>query len=808
MNKSKFLKLINHLTFNNSCFYDSNIIKLSNYENKEDICEQIYKYQELMNYISPNNTMEFIYFNRKSIHKILYQKEKLIDLLNVDIEKTKLSHFLYLDLLIQDDRDFVNYTYSFGYIKTLYDKLNDNKYIYNNKLVISKIILDLCEKYKEFNEEEIDEKKKKENNDNIEKINNDLAPKFKVEIKEKINKIYIDIILDLIKNEKLKDDIFASNILEQLEIESINITKEMFEEINNTLNIENINEKYLISTNKDLLDLEKINFYYLLFKYILKNPIFIYQNKFLSKTRKEILEMVKNIINIDNINGKEKERLDYVLKYFLDSYYYEKKYFSKNNLEKDTEKNSKENQNDDKSISENQINSDIYSIPSQISKDVIDNSYISDNNVNSVNSLSNNKNNISNIKLLSSNNNNSLFNNDSSSVNKSNTHKNDILSFFEKVKCINMNTRPDNQVVKLSKEKNISIDDILKVNNNFVCYGKNSNIIIYNRKYEKNNKSKEKIKDINNISEGEQINENKEIIICSRKEILKYDLNKEGNLRFKEKYNAINKNETEKLDVIFAIEFSGKYFFCDEKEISYSGDIFPNKKNILNILIKCIIKINEQLIAFKSNRVASKGKDKLIFYNSTEKKILDQIDIRNSFIYTEQGLKIVVQNNTKSKSKVLLCACKKYIRNQKNGILVVMIDENENNKIDNYFYNTDNFEVYCFCQILLKKEKEYYVLKPESNFTEINYFLVGGFKTNKCKGIIKLFKIYYGNNYNETKIEYIDDIKFPDKNIGKFSGPISCITQSNNNDFLISFWNGEIYLLKELIITKYLSYCG
>ena len=341
-----------------------------------------------------------------------------------------------------------------------------------------------------------------------------------------------------------------------------------------------------------------------------------------------------------------------------------------------------------------------------------------------------------------------------------------------------------------------------------MCYGKNSNIIIYNRKYEKNNKSKEKIKDINNISEGEQINENKEIIICSRKEILKYDLNKEGNLRFKEKYNVINKNETEKLDVIFAIEFSGKYFFCDEKEISYSGDIFPNKKNILNILIKCIIKINEQLIAFKSNRVASKGKDKLIFYNSTEKKILDQIDIRNSFIYTEQGLKIVVQNNTKSKSKVLLCACKKYIRNQKNGILVVMIDENENYKIDNYFYNTDNFEVYCFCQILLKKEKEYYVLKPESNFTEINYFLVGGFKINKCKGVIKLFKIYYGNNYNETKIEYIDDIKFPDKNIGKFSGPISCITQSNNNDFLISFWNGEIYLLKELIISKYLSYCG
>ena len=227
-----------------------------------------------------------------------------------------------------------------------------------------------------------------------------------------------------------------------------------------------------------------------------------------------------------------------------------------------------------------------------------------------------------------------------------------------------------------------------------------------------------------------------------------------------------------------------------------------------NILIKSMIKINEKLIVFKSNRVASNGNDKLIFYNSTVTKILDNIDISSSFIYTGQGLKIFTQNKSQSKSKILLCACKKYIRNQKNGILVVRIDENENYKINDYFYNTDNFEVYCFCQILLKKEKEENILQPESNFTESNYFLVGGFNVNKCKGIIKLFKIYYGNNYNETKIEYIDDIIFPDKNIGKCSGPISCITQSNNNDFLISFWNGEIYLLKELNISKYLFFCG
>ena len=819
MNKSKFLKLINHLTFNNSCFYDSNIIKISNYENKEDIFEQIYKYQELINYISPNNAMEFIYFNMKSIHKIIYEKEEFIVLINGGGEKKKLPHFFYLDLLIKDNPNIVNYKYSFNYIKTLNDKTNNNKNIYNT-IFISKIILDLIQNYEKFENIEEILKTMRDNNDKIindlitKILNNDLDTKFKIGKKDKIDKIYIDIILALIKNEKLKDDKFASNILDQLEIESINITKEMFEEINNSLNIENINEKYLISTNKDLLDFEKINFYYLLFKYILKNPLFIYQNKFLSKTRKKILEIVKNIINFNNINDKEKERLDFVLKYFLDSYYYEQKYFSKNNSEKETKKDSKENQNDSKD--ENQINSNNSIIPKNSKEDIdSDILFISDNNSNSVNSPYDNKNNISNNKLPSS-------NSDSFSVNKSITHKNDIISFFDKVNCINMNTGPEppnkeNKLVKeiknlyntkFTKEKNISIDDILKVNNNFFCYGKNSNIIIYNTKYEKKNENIENIKDINNISEGEQINDNREIIICRRKEIIKYYLNKEGILKGKNKYNVTIKNETEKLDVLFAMKFSGKYFFCDEKEISYSDDIFSNKKNIENILIKCIIKINEKLIAFKSNRVASKGKDKLIFYNSTETKILDQIDIRNSFIYSEQGLKIFSQSNTESKSRVLLCACKKYIRNQKNGILVVTIDENENYKIDDYFYNTGNFEVYCFCQILLKKEIQKKLLKQESNFTETNYFLVGGFNINKCKGIIKLFKINYGNNYNEIKIEYIDDITFPDKNIGKFSGPISCITQSNNNDFLISFWNGEIYLLKELNISKYLSYSG
>ena len=58
------------------------------------------------------------------------------------------------------------------------------------------------------------------------------------------------------------------------------------------------------------------------------------------------------------------------------------------------------------------------------------------------------------------------------------------------------------------------------------------------------------------------------------------------------------------------------------------------------------------------------------------------------------------------KNKVILFACKKYIKNQKNGILIINIKNNRDSEISHFFINTNNFEVYCFCQLVLK----FYVL--------------------------------------------------------------------------------------------------
>ena len=56
-------------------------------------------------------------------------------------------------------------------------------------------------------------------------------------------------------------------------------------------------------------------------------------------------------------------------------------------------------------------------------------------------------------------------------------------------------------------------------------------------------------------------------------------------------------------------------------------------------------------------------------------------------------------------NKILLCACRKYNPQQKNGILLIKLEPNNNNKFEEIFYGTEYFQVNCFCQILLKKKR-------------------------------------------------------------------------------------------------------
>ena len=218
------------------------------------------------------------------------------------------------------------------------------------------------------------------------------------------------------------------------------------------------------------------------------------------------------------------------------------------------------------------------------------------------------------------------------------------------------------------------------------------------------------------------------------------------------------------------------------------------------------IKINNQVCAFTSNCVLPMGKDKLIFYDVESKKIIKEIN-NYSFTVSSNSLAKIKFNDDKSK-KFLLCGCKKYHQNQKNGILLIEI-----NSYNAKFYNTDDFEVYCFCRIssVLKMQKK-------KTFYPTNYFFVGGFDERKQMGMIKLYRMV--EDGKKTQIEFVQDIIFdegiPDeadndlnrKNyFVKFKRNISSIVQSKlTGEILVTSWDGNVYLFSEPNIIYYLDY--
>ena len=150
-----------------------------------------------------------------------------------------------------------------------------------------------------------------------------------------------------------------------------------------------------------------------------------------------------------------------------------------------------------------------------------------------------------------------------------------------------------------------------------------------------------------------------------------------------------------------------------------------------------------------------------------------------------------MMSNNENTYKILLCACKKYDSDQKNGILLVNIDEYLN--FDNIFYCTEDFEVYCFCQIS-KFEDSDKILNQDNKENKTDYFLVGGFEPNKGYGIIKLYKIEYNNENKNIEIKNIEDFKL--SNYSSFRGPINCIIQrKDNGKFIITCFDGNTHLL-------------
>ena len=258
-------------------------------------------------------------------------------------------------------------------------------------------------------------------------------------------------------------------------------------------------------------------------------------------------------------------------------------------------------------------------------------------------------------------------------------------------------------------------------------------------------------------------------------------------------YKLFNNNFLFKIsDDKFILIQKDEIFLCN---LSFNSIIGSNFLPILEEYYREGIVINKNIFAITSNRIITGGDDKISFYNNNTKKIFKEIK-GYSFILTSTGLCLMSFNNN-NENNLLLCACKKYLKNQKNGILLINLNKiNENDKKNNIikFYNTEYFEVHCFCQISIIKE--FSIMNPEKSYEKTNYFLVGGFDTKRKKGIIKLYKLIKRKD-EIYEIEKVQDIILKKNNEYKgFKGAISCIEVQKNKskgNLLITCWDGNVY---------------
>jgi len=221
------------------------------------------------------------------------------------------------------------------------------------------------------------------------------------------------------------------------------------------------------------------------------------------------------------------------------------------------------------------------------------------------------------------------------------------------------------------------------------------------------------------------------------------------------------------------------------------------------------IKISQNIIAITSNKVQYNGEDKLIFYNIDKKKISREIE-GYSFISRTNGLALMPREEIKVKNKILLCACTKYIYDQKNGIYLANPQLEDNKLVNNPFYDTGNFEVFCFCPILnFNLDNDILGDERKIKIEDTIYFFVGGYNSDKKEGEIKLFKVIYSEKAYNNKIKFVQDIEFErNKDFTGFEGAVCCIKQikKDNNylgNILVTCYSGKIYLLSKPNLDAY-----
>ena len=796
--------------------------------------------KNLQSYSDENEYLQFLYDNKKLIEIWLYKFNEIIKI-SFDKNNKGIKKYFFLHLLIFKEQ-LINYSFDKNLIIEL-NNINKNENPNFIKIIRSKMIINFI---KDFNDD--DEELKEILNDNKEFINNNIKIfksfqlTFDTEeiIEKRIDLLYIEIINNFLRTNKFNDLNSTKIILEELDIIHINITESMFAELNTILNRDNdFIKRYEILDIKDLFDTEKINFFYLLLKYVLKNKKYIYINSFLLKTRTFIIKLIKNnfserLCNIDFILNK---KISFVVEFLLDNEYYSNifldsiniiqllKYYKfyllksikddikwidnlikNNNIKnygkylKDSEKNNINlslklmNNDENKKINKiKQINNIIVKKDKIISKPefFVQKENINNNKICLYSSLETNI--IEEIKIgekiLTKCRFEVEFCNNKCNIKKIYIGDNYISLNFEnyiKSKYTCQEYKNKNEIAeKATLFNNIIFQIIFKIKNNFNMKYKLLLILSFENKDDKISCQYTIDNQITNVKE--QFNDDN---------IFNTGADSANLNKLYSKINDKNFYENYRLN-------SEKHEFKKERKNKLKIDVFCNNRKIesnnnsKNFGIPLKIEMDrKKYLTISMNETLKGNEHELNFYDNhiKRKKI---IGIKFSSSQNFSAIFPDFEGNC-----VLLFSCEKYC-NKKNGILLIILLK-FGKEIEIKYFETIDIELYSFCPITIKensdqKETEYKSdeFKNETIYNRncisiiINekskYFLVGGLYKKEKTPVIILYKLTKtSSNYTITPIKNIE--------IGNnegYNGPIQNIIQLKNDLNKFAFKIGE-----------------
>jgi len=353
----------------NLCYYAS-LYQSQKSDEKNPIIKLLSNFEEITSILNiyDLNYINFLYLNSSKVNKIIYDIEEIIEIKNQNND-VNFIFFIILSLLIEENINVVNYSYSKSLINKLHQEQTRIKNEKIKKIIIAKIIIELKnnydndDNYNEKNEIDLDKIK----NYNIKVIKDNIKELEKFELTEKdilskkMDEIYSKIIKYFIVQKKLDDsDDYTENIFKQIDLKSLNLTKLMLNDISKLLDKnQDYLQEFIIKKYDDLFNSQIINFYYTLLRYIIKNNAYIYIIPFLFETRNKIKQLVKSNLNkfYNTINSKKDEKIK--IEFYLGAFIEYKYYLIRSlNVIKENEYNSSINSSFINSVNINRNNND------------------------------------------------------------------------------------------------------------------------------------------------------------------------------------------------------------------------------------------------------------------------------------------------------------------------------------------------------------------------------------------------------------------------------------------------------------------